>query len=354
MKKIDNEWYAVTDEDDIPFSDEQNEKSKNDASIRKSSILNDPRKIDKYLSERVFGQPDATKQCAMFLYNHLHGNNRKQRCMALVGPSGTGKTFLWQCLAELLESEGIEDTKIYITDTSKISETGYVGDSPSSFLYELEEDTSYIIVFDEFCKLISRSNSDSRQSGLQGEYLSLVQPPHPYINLSPSQKYPGVNKQLYIGSYSFCFVGAFSDLADSISEKSKTTGLGFGAQKSQEKAYAKNLTLDDLLSYGLSKELAGRIGNVCNIKPLTQMDYKNLICEFDNSPVKVIEDMYKLPKGFIRQTVLDDEQLGKLAMETFKHELGVRYAYGYLSNLINSYLYDHFDEYQEIKQIECE
>jgi ATP-dependent protease Clp ATPase subunit len=317
------------------------------------NILDDPRKINEYLSKRVFGQSEATKACSMFLYNHLHGNNKKQRCMAMVGPSGTGKTYIWDCLAELLDEYGDGKTKIVITDTSAISPTGYTGASPCSFMYELEEDVSYIVVLDEFCKAIAKERYSKTSDSIQGEYLSFVQPSQPYLylNIRKNQDEP---KRIPIGSFSWVFAGAFTNQADKIAERTKTSGLGFGSVKSQEKSYAKPLSLQDMIDYGMSRELAGRIGNVVNLNPIGEDGYIKLLTEADCSPVGAIEEEFRLPMGYIRKNIISEEQLKKLAGECEANNLGVRHAYSKIQSMTSDYIFNHFEDYQAVREPESD
>lgn len=353
MKKKDDDstWHEVKDEDEIPFDLIDDNEQSNCLKQKNRNILDDPRLIQAYLEERIYGQSAATKECAIFTYNSLKGHNAKSKCMALVGPTGSGKTYIFECLSELLEKEK-STTKMVCVDCASISPTGYVGESACSFLYDLEEDTNYIVFLDEFDKIIQKAKRNNGfYASVLNEYLVLMQPAKKYIRLHPSNEHPGVNKSIKIAGFTWIICGAFSELADRISEETKTSGIGFGAVSTQEEAYAKELTLEDIVKYGMSPELAGRVGKVCNIRPVEKDKFYELVVSDKNSPINVLEDLYELPKGFIREQILDDDMISDLVDECFTKKLGVRYVYVRIQKIIDDYLYDNFDKYYDLMEV---
>lgn len=347
-KKEDSAWIKLTDEDEIPFgvSDEKEQSICPPKEDR--NILDDPRLIQAYLEERIYGQSAATKECAIFTFNSLKGHNAKSKCMALVGPTGSGKTYIFECLSELLEKEK-SSTKMVCVDCASISPTGYVGESACSFLYDLEEDTNYIVFLDEFDKIIQKAKRNNGfYASVLNEYLVLMQPAKKYIRLHPSNEHPGVNKRIKIGGFTWVICGAFSELADRISEKTKTSTIGFGVVNTQEEAYSKKLTLEDIIDYGMPPELAGRIGKVVNVRPIEKEKYYELIVGGNNSPINILEEIYELPKDFIREQILSDDMITDLVDECFEKKLGVRFAYVKIQKIIDDYIYDNFDQYYNL------
>ena len=350
-KKEDSTWFEISDEDEIPFG-VSDEKEQSIYPLKEDrNILDDPRLIQAYLEERIYGQSAATKECAIFTFNSLKGHNAKSKCMALVGPTGSGKTYIFECLSELLEKEK-SSTKMVCVDCASISPTGYVGESACSFLYDLEEDTNYIVFLDEFDKIIQKAKRNNGfYASVLNEYLVLMQPAKKYIRLHPSNEHPGVNKRIKIGGFTWVICGAFSELADRISEKTKTSTIGFGVVNTQEEAYSKKLTLEDIIDYGMPPELAGRIGKVVNVRPIEKEKYYELIVGGNNSPINILEEIYELPKDFIREQILSDDMITDLVDECFAKKLGVRYVYVRIQKIIDDYLYDNFDQYYKLMEV---
>lgn len=359
-KKDDSLWYKLTDEDDNPFDDKKNPYAKgypepesrdyieeNDYEFEDTAkcVLDSPILINEYLQKKVIGQPLATKQCALFLYNHLHRHNKKCRCMALVGPTGSGKTYIWECAEQLLRECGCS-TEVVFVDASKITPAGFIGDSAHTFLWSLKENQDYIIVLDEFDKLIAKSNVRDFGTVLT-EFLAMMNPgEHEYLTLNPSPNQREDRKRIKVGSFSWIVAGAFSDLAEDIADKTKTSGIGFGAVSTKEEAYTKELTLQDIIDFGMPAEMAGRIGSVVNVRPITKEQFEYLIVKSENSPITVLEEIFELPLGYVTDVIVTDKRLAELIDDCYEKKLGVRAVYSQLQNIINDFIYDNFDVYE--------
>lgn len=315
-------WEEIDDCFDTPF-----------ASL---SILDDPRKIYEYLRSKVYKQDEACKAAAMMLYNHVKGiTSRNIFC----GPAGSGKTYIWNIIKNKLYPY------IIIIDSSKITKTGWSGSNKiSSPLYQINPSVreGYIIVYDEFDKLCKPqySRDENVSACVQSELLTLIQPSNEYMRLKSSD---GSERTIRVDNISYVFCGSFAEAAQNEAGKECSSGLGFGAVKREAKAFDKELTMQNLIKFGVIPEVASRITRLVNLRPLGESDYAYLINHHQNSPVKRIEDMYGLHRGFITENVLNKDELKQIATDAFTSGLGVRSVTSSIQQKVDDYIFEHFD-----------
>ena len=121
------------------------------------------------------------------------------------------------------------------------------------------------------------------------------------------------------------------------------TGLGFGAEKVDAQAFDSELTIKDIVGFGMIPELASRMNRIVNLRPLNHDDYIYLICDFDNSPIRRLEEKYGYEAGFIKKNILSEEKLMDIAVEAYESGLGVRAAYSAIQRAIDNYVFDNFN-----------
>lgn len=275
----------------------------------------------------------------MILYNHVHGRpSRNVYC----GPSGCGKTFIWDIIKRDLYEY------VIIANSANMSKSGFIGnEKPYSPLFQIEEiDEDYIMVYDEFDKLCTpayASGGDNVSASIQSELLALIQPSQPYIKIKSTQSAAG--KKLKIDKFSWVFCGSFMQAAENIAKSNYSSGLGFDVEKKESKAFENELLLQDLINFGMIPELAGRMNRLTNLRPLTLEDYKYLITDFGNSPVRNLEEEYGLPEGYIRANIISNNELNRIASEAYESGLGVRSAYSYIQRLLDNYIFENFDQF---------
>ena len=320
---MNGDWEEIDDCFDTPF-----------ASL---SILDDPRKIYEYLRSKVYKQDEACKAAAMILYNHVKGiTSRSLFC----GSAGCGKSYMWNLIKEKLYPH------VIIADASTMTKTGWSGNNKiSSPLYQINPcvRTGYIIVYDEFDKLCKPqySRGDENVSAcVQSELLTLIQPSNEYMRLKSSD---GKERTIKVDNISYVFCGSFAEAAQNEAEKECSSGLGFGAVKKEIKAFDKELTMQNLIKFGVIPEVASRVSKIVNLRPLGESDYSYLINHHQNSPIKRIEDMYSLERGFIEKNVLNEDELHQIAIDAFKSGLGVRSVTSAIQRKVDDYIFEHFD-----------
>lgn len=301
-------WVPIGKNEEIPFTRKE-----------VNNILRDPRKIYEFLKSKVYGQDEALISASMLLYNHVYG---RPQHMIFTGSTGSGKSEIFRAMHEIYPY-------IIITNAATVSKTGLVGDDPSSCLREIgDAGRQYIVCLDEFDKICE--SSVCQEENVQSEYLAMIQPSETHITLRNCRDER--TRRIRIDKFSWILIGTF---AGAVEEVAKNKPLD-------------QLSIDDLIKYGgLKAELAGRMSNLVKLKGLSSDEYLRLIRDFDNGPLKVIEKMYGFDKGYIRKNIINARTLKKIAQESFESGLGVRYAYGRITEMVDRYVFDNFDMYSQ-------
>ena len=138
-------------------------------------------------------------------------------------------------------------------------------------------------------------------------------------------------------------------MAEDISERNRTTGLGFNSVASLEEPYSKPYSLDDLVKFGLIKELAGRFSWLVNLNRLNSDNYYTMLTtEYESNPLTQLEKEYNLPTGFIRNTLIADDELHSIAKECSENGIGVRGLHEIGLKKVREYIFTHYDEYKSL------
>ena len=291
-------------------------------------ILKNPAEIYRFLLDRVYHQDTYCKDAAMILWNHCRGiTSRNYVC----GPAGSGKTFVWQNLQEIFP-------RIIIVDASNITSDGWKGDNKvTSFLNQVDPaDPDVIVVFDEFDKMVTprfTSHGDNPSSAVQSEFLKLIE--GKLIEVKKTGSDPVL---IDTSKMSFVLCGSFAARAEEIARSKSNTGLGFMSEFETHKAFEEELTLDDLIKFGLIPEMASRATRLINIHPLTEDDFLYLITEHPYSPVKKLEKLYRI------RINLSEDYSHQLAENAFRSGLGVRAVTSELQRAIDTEIFLGFQE----------
>ena len=289
--------------------------------------LNNPKKIYAYLRENVYKQDRYCKDAAMILFNHVRGITSRN---IVCGPSGCGKTYVWNCLKKIWP-------KILFVDASTLTKTGWKGNNNiADFLSKVDfRDENYIIVFDEFDKCVAPQYStggENVSATLQGEFLKIVEGTEMPVKVDQTERTLDTSKM------SFVFCGSFAMKAEQISEKNSTSGFGFGAKKHEEKQFENELSMQDVIDFGVIPELASRTTRIINVRPLTLDDYRYLITEHSGSP------MIRLEKVYGRKFRLSKTKIDEIARNAFESGLGIRNVTAQLQQIMDERIFNSFPE----------
>ncbi len=285
-----------------------------------------PKEIFNYLDKHIQGQTDAKKAASLLVYKAF--NNIKQNIF-FCGPSGCGKTEIWRQLQQLFPD------RIVIADSSSITVDGWSGSTKWKTILEapiFRQPFHTICVMDEADKMISPKINGNRENvahTVMSEGLKIIK--GTIVNI----KVNNIPYQIDTHKISFVFLGAFSNKASEIAEKTKGPSIGFGISSSASSAYDKPLTVQDIIDFGAMPEFMGRIQRIVNLDPVTEADYIRILTESDYGPIQRIEQQYKL------KLHLSHERCLELANSAFRSGLGIRAVESALSCLVDDALFEN-------------
>lgn len=287
-----------------------------------------PQDIYAYLDNRIHKQDEAKKAAAMLAWKALRGIKEN---LLFVGASGCGKTEIFRQLMALFPS------MIEIVDASQITNEGWKGDTKwktimASPLYR--SSGHKICVLDEFDKLAQPrySNNENVSQSIMSEALKIFE--GTYVNCEENN----VKYQIDTSHISFVCLGAFSNKAQEITEKSKGSSIGFGATGEAPRPYEKQLTAEDIIEFGVMPEFMGRIQSVINLSPMTESDYIELLVKDNFGPIAHLEKDYG-----VNLSICDETRL-KIAQSAYKSGLGVRGMENQIRNMIDESLFENHEQ----------
>lgn len=275
-----------------------------------------PHIIKEKLDEYVIGQELVKKQIAVAVYNHYKRisaeKNKKEEDieveksnMLMIGPTGSGKTYLVKNLAKLLQ------VPIAITDATTLTEAGYIGDDVESVLSKLLADADNdveaaergIVFIDEIDKIAKKKNTHSRDvsgEAVQQGLLKLLEGSEVEIPVGATSKNAMV-PMTTINTRNILFIcgGAFPDLSDIVKRRlNKQAAIGFKTdlkdKYDNEKNILSKVTTEDLRQYGMIPEFLGRLPIVCAVDELDKDMLIKVLSEPKNAILKQYEKLLEL------------------------------------------------------------
>lgn len=254
-----------------------------------------PREIKDYLDKVVVGQEVSKKKVALEVYRQLkrmEGYKIKKNNILMTGLSGSGKTYMWQCISEWL------DIPIYIQDCTELTSAGYVGADIENCLKGLLENADYdvekaeygIVVLDELDKNARKGENLSITQDVSGEAVQrgLLKMLEGKVSVIPKEKRRHPNEEgVEIDTSNILFVGcgSFEGIEDIVKERTKSKNqrsMGFGANVNKDKGLSlkelrQQISREDLKIFGMLPELLGRFSMLTNLEPLDRGDLLNIL-----------------------------------------------------------------------------
>ena len=317
--------------------------------ISQNVQLATPRQIKAHLDQYVIGQEEAKKTLAVAVYNHYKriSQNRKSEVeinksnILMIGSTGSGKTYLIQSLVKFL---GIP---FVIVDATSLTEAGYVGEDVESILLRLLENAEYdnklaeqgIIYIDEIDKITRKSDNvsttrDVGGEGVQQALLKILEGSIVRVPLSGGRRHPQA-ECVNIDTSNILFIcgGAFEGLERIIHKELINKPIGFntnviGVSDNHIQCVDKRNMLNlsdvqqkDLVRYGLSPELVGRLPVITTLNPLSESDLIKILTEPKNALTKQYKELLAMNNVKLK---FEDDALKTIAELAIKKNIGAR------------------------------
>ena len=299
-----------------------------------------PHKIKASLDEYVVGQEQAKKVISVAVYNHykrvatdtMDEIEIEKSNMLMIGPTGSGKTFLVKTLAKLL------DVPLAITDATSLTEAGYIGDDIESVVSKLlaaadndvEKAERGIIFIDEIDKIAKKKNTNQRDvsgESVQQGMLKLLEGSDVEVPVGANSKNAMVPLTT-VNTRNILFIcgGAFPELEEIIKERlNKASSIGFKADLKDKYDNDPNLlskvTVEDVRKFGMIPEFLGRLPILFTLDSLS----KDMLVKVLNEPKNAILKQYqKLLELDEVQLKFDDDALEAIAERALEKKTGAR------------------------------
>ena len=345
---------------EIPKKQKIKKKSQKAAALTMQDIPA-PHMIKAKLDEYVIGQEQAKKVMSVAVYNHYKralvdwkkeaeedGITIEKSNILMIGPTGSGKTYLVKTLARLL------DVPLAIADATSLTEAGYIGDDIESVVSKLlaaadndvERAERGIIFIDEIDKIAKKKETNTRDvsgESVQQELLKLLEGSIVEVPVGSNEK-TAMHQTATVNTDNILFIcgGAFPDLENIIKERlTKKSTMGFNSSLKdsldQEADLFQYVTNDDLRAFGMIPEFLGRLPVTVTLKPLDKEMLVRILKEPKNAIIKQYEKLLAMDEV---KLVFEEDALSWIAEEAIQRKTGARALRAILEEFMLDIMYE--------------
>ena len=316
-----------------------------------------PAEIKDFLDDYVIGQEEAKKVLSVAVYNHYKrvtapkdedGVELQKSNIIMIGPTGSGKTYLVKTLARLL------DVPLALADATSLTEAGYIGDDIESVISKLlaaadndvERAERGIVFIDEIDKIAKKKNTNSRDvsgESVQQGMLRLLEGADVEVPVGANSKNAMVPLAT-INTRNILFIcgGAFPDLEEIIKQRlTKQTSIGFNAELKDrfdnDRDLLSRVTVEDLKKFGMIPEFLGRLPVIYTLKALDRDMLVKILQEPKNAILKQYQKLLALDEVKLE---FEDGALHAIAAKALERDTGARALRAILEEYMLDIMYE--------------